>query len=189
MWVCPQRTYGGPTDCAQLELHIGYVYGSTSIPPHASRYVPQFVPGARLPHVWIEPSPSLARSLPPAVDLRYVSEMKEDDRKQRRYSVLDLCSCRAFTLISPKGTSFIENTATAVDLLGEPQVPVNALTYDEDFSITVGKDDWLQATGLRSGGAVLVRPDQHILALVQAETDAVGIANMLTTHLGRSQGL
>ncbi|TVY87798.1 2,4-dichlorophenol 6-monooxygenase, partial [Lachnellula willkommii] len=38
-----------------LELHIGYVYGSKIYPSNASKYTPQYTPGARLPHVWITP--------------------------------------------------------------------------------------------------------------------------------------
>ncbi|CAK7237887.1 hypothetical protein SEUCBS140593_010181 [Sporothrix eucalyptigena] len=38
-----------------LELHIGYVYGDKSTPPHASHFTPKCVPGARLPHAWITP--------------------------------------------------------------------------------------------------------------------------------------
>jgi len=113
--------------------------------------------------------------------------MEQDARQRRQYSVLDLCSCSAFTLIGAKDTSFFEKNAAALDLLGEPRVPVDVLTYGEDFSITVGKDNWLQSTGLHTGGAVLIRPDQHILAVLPTEADAASIANILANHLGRSQ--
>ncbi|KAI5194262.1 hypothetical protein E4T38_09628 [Aureobasidium subglaciale] len=102
-----------------LELHIGYVYGSKRVPPHASNYAPKFVPGARLPHVWVEPSDAFRRFLPSPVDLSIqASDLKE---------------------------------------IGPVQVPINLVVLHRDFVVQDDEEgrDWLEATGLKRGSAIV----------------------------------
>ncbi|KIW23324.1 uncharacterized protein PV07_11532 [Cladophialophora immunda] len=126
-----------------LELHIGYVYGSKEIPPHASKYTPKFEVGARLPHAWIR----LPHSTLKPVDVSYVDEFSPADLESHRYSTLDLCDLDKFTLV------------------GRLDVPgVKTCRLGRDFEV-IGEagQKWLAAAGLDVGGGLLVRPDQHIL--------------------------
>ncbi|KAK7890763.1 hypothetical protein LTR67_007972 [Exophiala xenobiotica] len=147
-----------------LELHIGYVYGDYSIPPHASRYVPKFRVGARLPHAWIRP---VQTTLAP-VDVSYVDEFSSEDISLRRYSTLDLCDFDKFTLI------------------GDLEVPgVETCRPGRDFEV-VGPEgeEWLEAAGCRGGGGLLLRPDQHILMVLDASTTVQDVQHVMKQHLG-----
>ncbi|KIW65494.1 hypothetical protein PV04_07751 [Phialophora macrospora] len=146
-----------------LELHLGYVYGSDKIPPHASKYTPKFQVGARLPHTWIR----LPCSTLKPVDVSYVDEFSSDDVELRKYSTLDLCDFDKFTLI------------------GELEVPgVKTCVPGKDFDV-VGEagQQWLKAAGLQDGGGQLVRPDQHILMVVKANTKVEDVDSCLRQHL------
>ncbi|OCT49141.1 3-(3-hydroxy-phenyl)propionate hydroxylase [Cladophialophora carrionii] len=146
-----------------LELHIGYVYGSDTIPPHASRYTPKFQVGARLPHAWIR----LPCSPLKPVDVSYVEEFSPEDVELRQYSTLDLCDLDKFTLI------------------GELEVAgVKTCVPGKDFDV-VGEagQQWLKGAGLQDGGGLLVRPDQHILMLLDADTKVEEVESCLKQHL------
>ncbi|KAI5235523.1 hypothetical protein E4T43_09219 [Aureobasidium subglaciale] len=165
-----------------LELHIGYVYGSKCVPPHASIYAPKFVPGARLPHVWVEPSDAFRRFLPSPVDLSYVPEMNAADRSRRKYSSLDLCACNAFTvLVGPDNRIKASN----LEEIGPVQVPINLVVLHRDFVVQDGEEgrDWLEATGLKRGSAIVVRPDQHILAVSAPDSQWRHLAGLIAEHL------
>lgn len=61
-----------------LNLHIGYVYGDTHIPSHASHFRPSFRLGVRLPHAWLQgSSPTTVPQLKP-VNLKYVKALTLD---------------------------------------------------------------------------------------------------------------
>ncbi|ETI26007.1 hypothetical protein G647_02784 [Cladophialophora carrionii CBS 160.54] len=146
-----------------LELHIGYVYGSDTIPPHASRYTPKFQVGARLPHAWIR----LPCSPLKPVDVSYVEEFSPEDVELRQYSTLDLCDLDKLTLV------------------GELQVPgIKTCVPGKDFDV-VGEagQQWLKGAGLQVGGGLLVRPDQHILMLLDADTTVEEVEACLKQHL------
>ena len=165
--VCPCEDCPPLTTRLQLELHIGYVYGNREIPPHASHYKPRFVPGARLPHCWIRLK---QRNLPP-VDVSYVNELSAEAIASRQYSTLDL--------IPP--TQFV--------LIGELEVPgVRTCRPGYDFEL-LGESGvrWLEQSGLNDGGALLVRPDQHILERFDSFTVSVErVIAGLNRHLGQS---
>ncbi|EXJ56965.1 hypothetical protein A1O7_07309 [Cladophialophora yegresii CBS 114405] len=146
-----------------LELHIGYVYGSNTVPPHASRYTPKFQVGARLPHAWVR----LPRSALKPVDVSYVEEFSPKDVELRQYSTLDLCAFDRFTLI------------------GRFEVPgVKTCVPRKDFDV-VGEagQQWSKGAGLLDGGGLLVRPDQHILMLLDANTKVEDVELCLKQHL------
>ncbi|KAJ9610537.1 hypothetical protein H2200_005314 [Cladophialophora chaetospira] len=147
-----------------LELHIGYVYGSQEIPPHASKYAPKFQVGARLPHAWIRMKDSILQP----VDVSYVDEFTKEDIELRRYSTLDLCDFDKFTLI------------------GDLEVPgVKTCRVGKDFEV-IGSagQEWLQGAGLRDGGGLLVRPDQHILMVLTKDTQVEDVKQCMRRHLG-----
>ena len=175
-----------------LELHIGYVYGSPEVPLHASHYTPKYVVGARLPHVWVKPTSALrARlSLPQPVDVSYVHELRHDEVELRRYSSLDLCAHDAFTLIAGHG-----RWSTVVDGLGSARLwpgsmyalpKVNVVRLDEDFALLSGPtaEAWVQGCGLGMGEALLIRPDQHVLARLRPDATCEHLAAVLKQHLG-----
>lgn len=152
---------------AQLELHIGYVYGSESIPPHASKYTPKFEVGARLPHAWIRPR----RIALQAVDVSYVDELSPEQIDARRYSTLDLCELDQFTLI---GADHLE-------------VPgVRSCRLGTDFELIRGRagEDWLTGARLKEGGGLLIRPDQHILMVLDKTTTVKDVHEALRQHMG-----
>ncbi|CAI7607559.1 unnamed protein product [Penicillium glandicola] len=171
-----------------LELHIGYVYGDTKPPPHASHYSPKWVPGARLPHVWITfpdqnpPETEAAkRSFLPRepVDVSYVKELDADQVQACQWSTLDLCGPESWTLILGKQQQNPDVTLLQkyCNVIG---IPLNSWRLGVDFEI-VGQS-WF-ANELVNGGGVLVRPDQHILARITAETNGAEVIAEVNKHL------
>ncbi|KAL6246989.1 hypothetical protein RBB50_006296 [Rhinocladiella similis] len=152
-----------------LLLHIGYIYGDKSIPPHASKYVPRFTVGARLPHTWIRlqsPSRGTESTLAP-VDVSYIDDFSAEDVQLRQYSTLDLCDIDKFTL------------------LGTLDVPgVKTCRLGRDFEVVgPGAKEWLDSSGLTQGGGLLVRPDQHILMVLDADTTAGDVQMVMEKYL------
>lgn len=140
------------------------MYGNDAIPPHASKYTPKFEVGARLPHTWIR---GLQSSLQP-VHVSYVDEFGPEEIAARQYSTLDLCEPNQFTL------------------LGDLDVPgVKTVRAHVDYEV-IGPEgqEWLAGAGLTSrGGGLLVRPDQHILMVLDAETTVEDVQRVLQRHL------
>ena len=124
----------------------------------------------------------MIKTLPPSVDLTYISEMTASDRSQREYSVLDLCAHDAFTFFV--GKDDISLSAALKDIcLGH--VSVRTVVLDRDYSVHGDRgEDWLRKTGLGDGGALLVRPDQHILAFLAPGSSAHEVARVVRDHLG-----
>lgn len=139
------------------------MYGSRKIPPHASHYQPKFTVGARLPHAWITVKDS---GLQP-VDVSYVAELSVEETQRRTYSSLDLCAPDEFTLI------------------GDLEVSgVKTVRLGKDFDLDRPDGDWwLDQTGLRRGGGLLVRPDQHILMVLTADTTTQDVQKVIKEHL------
>lgn len=119
--------------------------------------------GARLPHTWITPRQT---HLAP-VDVSYVTELSAEEARCRKYSMLDLCEPSQFTLI------------------GDLQVPgVKSFRLGQDFEVIQPEGDWwLERTGLLEGGGLLVRPDQHILMVLTAETTTQDVEKVIRGHL------
>lgn len=167
-----------------LELHIGYVYGSSGIPHSTSHFTPKFVTGARLPHIWIEPL-SESLPLPPAVDLDYVHELGTLERKRRKFSSLDLCVYGMITFLIGDSSDIYDIVREATATM-PVKIPTNIFVYGKDFAAVFKKDrsDWVRSCGLLEGGGIIIRPDQHILAVLKADISAGQIACVLRKHLG-----
>ncbi|KAH7165134.1 3-propionate hydroxylase [Fusarium sp. MPI-SDFR-AT-0072] len=168
-----------------LNLHIGYVYGDTKIPVHASHFKPSFRPGARLPHAWLRGSlPSSVPHLIP-VNLRYVKEFSAEDIKARRYSTLDLCAPNAWTLLLPAKDDKV-HPAAAIITDSHRDTNFNTLTIGKDFDVaTVTKGfDWLSESGLTQGHALLIRPDQHVFGSFGTEAEAKDLGQRFSNFLG-----
>ncbi|KAI4723375.1 hypothetical protein E4T48_00575 [Aureobasidium sp. EXF-10727] len=169
-----------------LELHIGYNYNSTAIPQHASLYTPKFVAGARLPHTWIEPLPHLLATLPRPLNLSYIRPLPHSTfSSSRKYSSLDLCAMNAITVLS--GTCDTHSWKEKVAEFLGVNVPISVIQIDADFAVMEGEegDAWLRGTRLRQGSTIIVRPDQHILAIVENDIAVEEkVAQLIGQHLG-----
>jgi hypothetical protein len=171
-------------------LHIGYVYGDTCIPAHASAYIRRFVVGSRLPHVWLKQKPGtewFRRLELGPIDSSYVSEFTETQAREREWSVLDLCAFDAFTLfVGQRDGQRWRMLCEEIRSMLPPTLKINLAVLGEDFELLNGGDAemWVTEMGLDDGGAVLVRPDQHILAIFPAQTTADTAERALEGHLG-----
>ncbi|KAK6206459.1 hypothetical protein LQW54_007752 [Pestalotiopsis sp. IQ-011] len=155
-----------------LELHIGYVYGSEKVPAHASYYTDKYVPGARLPHAWISFEDAQTPGLFRPLDVSYVKEWTEKDVSARQVSTLDLCPYDTFTLIVGDRQAWEQRFKDLQKSLADT-VKIRLWSVGEDFGFTFPEQEkqFCQGFGLDSGGGVLVRPDQHILAVLDGASD------------------
>ena len=168
------------------------MYGATEPPAHASHYTPKFVPGARLPHAWISfpdqfsPETEAAKrsSLPQKpVDISYVRELDLDQVRACQWSTLDLCGPDSWTLVLGQEQEIPHITLLQkhCNMIG---VRLNIWRLGVDFEII--RQSWF-ADELVNGGGVLIRPDQHILARVSAETNGEDLIMEVNNHLGISK--
>lgn len=175
------------TDHCQLEIHIGYVYGSTIKPAHASHYTPKFVAGARLPHAWIRPrGDRLTQDLAP-IDVSYVKEWEDADVKARQWSTLDLCPFDGFTITTGVRGQWPETVEKVNAMLSKFKgLRVKLACEEDDFEFVFSEQQQLfhEAGGFASGRGLLVRPDQHILAAVDPQATADDIVLVIRRHLG-----
>lgn len=177
-----------------LGLHIGYVYGDKSIPDNASVFRPVCVPGARLPHAWIKLPSSISQSSEsivhglPAIDSSYVDELSSELVAQKQFSTLDLIRFDSFVLIVDQkyaeGVHFaaqkaLEQVPTAV----ASKFSLRTVVHGIDFVLEQEQETWADLLRLKEGGVVLVRPDQHILAIFEGELDSHDIVDALGQHL------
>lgn len=152
-------------------------------PAHASHYTPKFVPGARLPHAWIRIKGTAA--LPP-VDVSYVREFSGEDIKSRRYSTLDLCPYDRFTLLVGSREQWAGRFQALEAAMKQHGVKVVLVVAHHDFDFVYERQEHLFTVEgkLSSGGGLLIRPDQHILRLVQPTDPVALIEKSLVEHLG-----
>lgn len=161
------------TEFQAHDLEIGFRYeagalvpdGSTPPPsdPMGSTYHPTTRPGHRLPHAWLE-------------------------RDGERVSTHDLVGRDGFVVLTdPSGSAWVTAARAAAEKFGVPltAVTIGAGGGGADASDVEGT--WAQVREIPEGGAVLVRPDQHIAfraaGSVSDPTDALSAA--LATVLAR----
>lgn len=142
------------------------------------------MPGARLPHAWIQLLDTQYTALPP-VDISYVEDLSSEDVALRRYSTLDLCAPGTFTLLTAKDSVWQDRFLSAKDACNQA-IPLQMLAHGVDFEVIAGGagDRWLSGFGLDKDGAVLVRPDQHILLLATEATTVNDFVQVLHGFLG-----
>ncbi|OJK02205.1 hypothetical protein ASPACDRAFT_1854192 [Aspergillus aculeatus ATCC 16872] len=170
-----------------LGLHIGYVYGDTRVPGCASVYQAKCVPGARIPHAWIEPSKPVVSGLMGPIDSSYVGELSMEEVERKRFSVLDLCAFDAFTLFVDGECAVawrgVLEEATA---MFPPGLRIDLVARGRDFDLQPGEagEKWLELMQLVQGRAVLVRPDQHILTVFRGSPDdSMEVVEVLRKYL------
>lgn len=171
-----------------LGLHIGYVYGDQKIPDNASIYRPVCIAGARLPHAWIQFRNSTATQIHlPAIDSSYVDELTPERIAQKQFSTLDLCRFDSFTvLVDEKHADRIKSiVGKALEQIpSNISLPLEIVVQGVDFVLEQGYEQkWSALTRLNEGRAVLVRPDQHILAVFEPEIGSGDVMEALKGHL------
>jgi hypothetical protein len=178
-----------------LGLHIGYVYGDADIPASASLFTPSYRAGARLPHAWLVAAPdATSPHLPhvPALDNTYVSELSAASLSQKQYSTLDLCAPGAFTLICADASHahhwgpLVAEVHSLLPAKARQSLKINTAVLGHDFELVKGarRNEWVMGLQLEHGGAVVVRPDQHILNCYGKDTGAREVLQGLMSHLG-----
>ncbi|MFD2580202.1 hypothetical protein ACFSTD_19805 [Novosphingobium colocasiae] len=115
-------------------------------------------PGHRLAHVWLE-------------------------KDGRQVSTLDLTRLDRFTVFTngPAG-KWADAAASAAEAGG---LTIDVVSVGEDYRTT--GDRWATVSGLKPGGALIVRPDQHVAWRgADAVADpAATLAQVLSTVLGK----
>lgn len=127
------------------------------------------------------------------MNLAHVDEFSQEQRDERQYSTLDLCQFDAFTIIINSNPSQLQRMAKVVKALkiranGITSIPVGIAILDVDFEIVfpARATDWLEKLNLGTGhaGGVIVRPDQHILSVLDDDTSAQRIVDDLNHAAG-----
>ncbi|KAH8668666.1 FAD binding domain-containing protein [Xylariales sp. PMI_506] len=169
-----------------LEIHIGYVYGDKETPPNASHFTPKFVPGARLPHAWITFQDEKAPEDIQPIDVSYIEEFSPSEIADRQYSTLDLCAIDGFTLIVPSLELWEDKFRELKPALAKYSVDVRLWAAGYDFNFVDKKHSQIfdEAAGFSSGGALLVRPDQHILGCLGQDASSSALESLVLKHLG-----
>lgn len=169
-----------------LGLHIGYVYGDKTIPNNVSHFEPLCVPGARVPHAWIQISPGMVQL--PAIDSSYVQELSGEQISEKQFSTLDLCRFDTFTLIvDQEHASHYHLTMEMFRSLPEhiaKILPLRLVVYRTDFTLQSGIENqsWPRLMGLETQ-AILIRPDQHIQACLPCNAGPETLLQSLREHL------
>lgn len=109
------------------------------------------------------------------VDLDYIKdEISEEQRTTWQFSTLDLVPVDSYLLICSGQAS---QWTSVTDGLSSMGVSLRILAIEQDFEWaepTAGKV-WEEAYGIEEDGAVLVRPDQHVEAVLSGAEDVAGV--------------
>ena len=170
----------------QLEIHIGYVYPHATPPPNASNFTPKFAVGARLPHAWIKPFCS-SNCLPQdPIDTSYVHEFSAAEIAARRWSTLDLVAPGTFTVITGQRAAWADRFEDLQKALKPWNLQVRLWSAGFDFEFTDRKQHSLfdSEVEFESGGAMLVRPDQHLLGCLGDDTTVQDMISLIQTETG-----
>jgi hypothetical protein len=119
-------------------------------------------------------------SLPPEpVDVSYVKELTKDQIQTCQWSTLDLCGPDSWTVILGLGQSpHIAPVQKHCDAVG---VRLNVWRLGVDFEI-IGQNWFVDE--LAKGGGLVIRPDQHILSRIAADSTGEDVIAQLNKHLG-----
>ncbi|KAK6073120.1 FAD binding domain-containing protein [Seiridium cupressi] len=168
-----------------LELHIGYTYGEKGVPSHASQYAPKFVPGARLPHAWIRVRDGKALEPLEPLDVSYVKEWSSEDVSARQASILDLCLYHSFTLIVGSRSGWEQRMGELQDHLQKRNIQIRLWVAGTDFEFVFQKHEqqFDEGSRLMNGGGILIRPDQHILAVLGPGDKSSELERHILHHL------
>lgn len=170
----------------QLEIHIGYVYPDATPPANASTFTPKFKAGARLPHAWIQPL-AQCHALPEwTIDTSYVGELSTTDVAARRWSTLDLVAPCTVTLVAGCRSLWLQRFTTLQKNFGKFGLPFRLFAVDTDFEFTLPEQRALfeREGQFAEGGALLVRPDQHLLGCLGNTTTVEELCRLVGKETG-----
>lgn len=98
----------------------------------------------------------------PCADIGYRMPHAWLTRNEKKISTIDLLDPTGFTVISGSQESNLS-------MLGEELgLPIRSIILNEDYG---GGIEWLESLGLPAAGALIVRPDGHIIARVNDNSD------------------
>lgn len=119
--------------------------------------------------------------------MSYVKEWTEKDVSARQASTLDLCPYDSFTLIVRDRQAWEQRFKDLQKSLADT-VKILLWSVDEDFGFAFPEQEkkFCEGFGLDSGGGVLVRPDQHVLAVL--EDGANDLEDPIINHLRGTRG-
>lgn len=120
----------------------------------------------------------------PSIDLSYVKELSPIDVEHRRYSTLDLIKVDTFTLVASSNT-WDSKFGEACQLIHPKPVRMVLVAASREFHFACGDAGrrYELESGLAAGGALLVRPDQHLLVCFDRRGTAHDIANSIVRYL------
>jgi len=138
-----------------------------------------------LAHAWIHPLTTDVCQGLHATDVSYIEELSVEEVERKKFSTLDVCSKSAFTLITSKDTVW-HHRFDQLSGACHSSLPLKLVVEGQDFDFidVEAQTKWCQGFGLHRDGAVLVRPDQHILAVLQADHNVEDVVNILHDFLG-----
>jgi len=104
----------------------------------------------------------------------------------RRFSTLDLCAFDAFTLIVGSRDAWTERFDALKETMANWNLKLCLYAGDSDFDFVSRSHRELFESGaqLSTGGGLLVRPDQHILAMLTKCSSVKDMKSALREHLG-----
>ncbi|TRW47020.1 FAD-dependent monooxygenase [Georgenia yuyongxinii] len=156
-----------------LGVELAHRYESAGITSDGTTFVPQqdpslyyeasTIPGAPLPHAWVE-------------------------RDGLQLSTLDVTGKGRFTLLTGIGGE-VWRTA-AVSLVEELRVPVDVVSIGPGQDVEDPYGDWALLRGTGEDGCLLVRPDHHIAFRAQDASGDVGrsLGEAMARALARAAG-
>lgn len=179
-----------PLTIVQLEIHIGYVYPHATPPPNASHYTPKFEAGARLPHAWIKPKRAGPSKMLPQepIDTSYVREFTGDEIAARQWSTLDLLAQGSYTVLAGQMEAWEDRYGQLQEVLKPWNLSLKMWAAYCDFEFTDSKQSKLfhDNVDFGSGGAILVRPDQHILGCLSETSTIQDMLSLIQKDTGLS---
>lgn len=120
------------------------------------------------------------------LDVSYVREWSAKDIQARRYSILDLCRFDSFTLIVGWKQAWSSRFADLKGVMAKCGVRLELKAADVDFGFVFTEQQRLFEENVRlgEGGGLLVRPDQHIMLKLSADTSVEEMSTVLRDHIG-----
>lgn len=149
-------------------------------------FKPQYRRGARFAHAWVKSKvPGILPPLDP-VDLSYLDDLPNSKAKDWNYSVLDIVPLGLYTFFY-SGSTWGKKVPALRQMFGQQGVPLKVVEVGKEFEFTEKKPGkaWCEGYGLNKGGAVLVRPDQHVQCVVASGELPQRIVDDVLRTLGR----
>lgn len=122
-----------------------------------------------------------------AIDVSYVKELSQQEMEARKYSTLDLCPFDKFTLIVGSRSAWSDRFQDLERTVRGHGVQLCSRVAGEDFDFVDPKyaDRFADEVDLDNGGGLLIRPDQHILRVLQASDKVKELHTIVLGHLGQ----